>query len=135
MLQRWRSHKASWRSSKTGTGSNHFTVLGKAARWTWKQLARHYQTSTLDMEAVGTALPDICAIVDAYAKKDVFNMDETGLYWRLQADNLLATQQVEFDTLLVDLSERPKDLKAERSTRSVSLLSFAQTCTSTKRFR
>jgi hypothetical protein len=47
------------------------------------------------MEAVGTALPDICAIVDAYAKKDVFNMDETGLYWRLQADNLLATHQLE----------------------------------------
>jgi hypothetical protein len=36
MFQRWRSHKASWKSSKTGTGSNHFAVLGKATRWTWK---------------------------------------------------------------------------------------------------
>jgi hypothetical protein len=25
----------------------------------------------------------------------VFNMDETGLYWRLQADNSLATHQLE----------------------------------------
>ncbi len=32
MLQRWRSHKAGWRSSKTGTGLSHFAVLGKAAR-------------------------------------------------------------------------------------------------------
>ncbi len=45
MLQRWHSHKASWRSSKTGTGSSHFVVLGKAVRWTCKQLARRYWTS------------------------------------------------------------------------------------------
>jgi hypothetical protein len=32
------------------------------------------ESSALDMEAVGAALLDIRAIVDAYAKKDVFNM-------------------------------------------------------------
>jgi len=53
---------------------------------------RHFgESSALDMEAVGATLPDICAVVDAYAKKDVFNMDETSLCWHLQADNLLAT--------------------------------------------
>jgi hypothetical protein len=57
---------------------------------------RHFgESGTLDMEAIGAALPDIRAIVDAYAKKDVFNMDETGLCWLLQADNSLATHQVE----------------------------------------
>jgi hypothetical protein len=30
------SHKVGWRSSKTGMGSSHFAVLGKASRWTWK---------------------------------------------------------------------------------------------------
>jgi hypothetical protein len=53
------------------------------------------ESGMLDMEAVGTALPDIHVIVDAYAKKDVFNMDEIGLCWRLQADNSLATHQLE----------------------------------------
>jgi len=47
------------------------------------------------MEAVGATLLDIHAVVDAYTKKDVFNMDETGLCWRLQADNSLATHQLE----------------------------------------
>jgi len=53
------------------------------------------ESGALDMEVVGVALLDIRAIVDAYAKKDVFNMDEIGLYWRLQADNSLATHQLE----------------------------------------
>jgi hypothetical protein len=35
------------------------------------------------MEAIGAVLPDIHVVVDAYAKKDVFNMDEIGLCWRL----------------------------------------------------
>jgi hypothetical protein len=60
-----------------------------------KSFRRFGESGTLDMEAVGTALLDIHAVVDAYAKKDVFNMDETGLYWRLQADNSLATHQLE----------------------------------------
>jgi len=60
-----------------------------------KSFRRFGESGTLDMEAVGTALPDICVVVDAYAKKDVFNMDETGLCWRLQADNSLATHQLE----------------------------------------
>jgi hypothetical protein len=61
------------------------------------------------MEAVGVALPDIHVVVDAYTKKDVFNMDEIGVCWRLQADNSLATIS----------------WKVGRSTISVSFLSFA----------
>jgi hypothetical protein len=49
------------------------------------------ESDVLDMEVVGAALLYIHAVVDVYAKKDMFNMDETGLCWRLQADNLLAT--------------------------------------------
>ncbi len=60
-----------------------------------KSFHRFGESDALDMEAVGVTLLDIRAVVDAYAKKDVFNMDETNLYWRLQADNSLATHQLE----------------------------------------
>jgi hypothetical protein len=60
-----------------------------------KSFCRFGESGALDMEVVGAALPNIRAVVDAYAKKDVFNMDETGLYWCLQADNSLATHQLE----------------------------------------
>jgi hypothetical protein len=85
----------------------------------FKSFRRFGESGALDMEAVGAALPNIRAVVDAYAKKDVFNMDEIGLCWRFQVDNSLA----------------PISWKAGRSTRSASLLSFAQTRTTTIRFR
>jgi hypothetical protein len=56
-----------------------------------KSFCRFGESGALDMEVVGAVLPDICVVVDAYVKKDVFNMDETSFCWRLQADNLLAT--------------------------------------------
>jgi hypothetical protein len=60
-----------------------------------KSFCRFGESGALDMEVVGAALPDIRAVVDAYTKKDVFNMDETGLCWHLQADNSMATHQLE----------------------------------------
>lgn len=60
-----------------------------------KSFRRFGESDALDMEAIGAVLPDICVVGDAYIEKDVFNMDETGLYWRLQADNSLATHQLE----------------------------------------
>jgi hypothetical protein len=53
------------------------------------------ESGALYMEAVGVALPDIRAVINAYAKKDVFNMNETSFCWHLQADNSLATHQLE----------------------------------------
>jgi len=60
-----------------------------------KSFRRFGESDALDMEAIGTVLLDIRVVVDAYAKKDVFNMDETGLCWLLQVDNSLATHQLE----------------------------------------
>jgi hypothetical protein len=60
-----------------------------------KSFRRFGESGVLDMEVVDAALSDIRVVVDVYAKKDVFNMDETGLCWRLQADNSLATHQLE----------------------------------------
>jgi len=56
-----------------------------------KSFRRFGESGVLDMEAVGAALSNLRVVVDAYAKKDVFNMDETGLCWCLQADNSMAT--------------------------------------------
>jgi hypothetical protein len=70
--------------------------LEKFKNWHGIKSFRHFgKSGALDMEVVGVVLPDIRVVVDVYAKKDVFNMDETGLCWRLQADNLLATHQLE----------------------------------------
>jgi hypothetical protein len=70
--------------------------LDKFKDWHRIKSFRYFgESGALDMEVVSAALSDICAIVDAYAKKDVFNMDETGLCWHLQADNSLATHQLE----------------------------------------
>jgi len=60
-----------------------------------KSFCHFGESDVLDMEVVGAALSNIRAVVDAYAKKDVFNMDEIGLYWRLQVDNSLVTHQLE----------------------------------------
>ncbi len=81
MFQRWRSHKVGWRSSKIGTWSSHFAILGKAARWTWKQLARHYQTSA--------------PLLMRTQRRTCSTWMKLGLCWRLQADNSLATHQLE----------------------------------------
>jgi hypothetical protein len=60
-----------------------------------KSFCRFGESGVLDMETVGAVLLDIHAVVDACAKKDVFNMDEIGLCWRLQVNNSLATHQLE----------------------------------------
>jgi len=44
-----------------------------------KSFHRFGESGALDMEAIGATLPNIRTVVDAYAKKDVFNMDEIGL--------------------------------------------------------
>ncbi len=44
-----------------------------------KSFRRFGESGALDMETVGAVLPNIRDVVDAYAKKDVFNMDETSL--------------------------------------------------------
>ncbi len=105
MLQKWRSHKAGWKSSKTDTGSSHFVVLGKAARWTWKQLARCYQTSA---PLLMRTQRRTCS---TWRKLPSIGVSKPITRWQ------------------------PINWKAGRSTRSASLLSFAQTRTAAERFR
>ncbi|CEG50270.1 tigger transposable element-derived protein [Plasmopara halstedii] len=47
------------------------------------------------MAMVNDALPAIRDTLDKYDLCDIYNMDETGLFHRMQADNSLATKQLE----------------------------------------
>ena len=44
---------------------------------------------------VESSVSEICQVLDGYALCDVYSMGETGLYYSLQADRTMATQQME----------------------------------------
>ncbi|KAM3287572.1 hypothetical protein P3S67_021002 [Capsicum chacoense] len=60
-----------------------------------KQYRRFRESGSVTMEAMESNLQSIREKLDQFAKKDVFNMDETGLFFRLQPDHCLATKQLE----------------------------------------
>ncbi|KAM3319815.1 hypothetical protein P3S67_007015 [Capsicum chacoense] len=60
-----------------------------------KQYLRFGESGSVNMEAMESNLQSIREKLDQFAKKDVFNMDETGLFFRLQPDHSLATKQLE----------------------------------------
>ncbi|KAI9178030.1 hypothetical protein LWI28_021870 [Acer negundo] len=60
-----------------------------------KSFRRFGEIGTVDTRAVEEAIPNLFGILDQYEWKDIYNMDETGLFYRLQADNSLATKQLE----------------------------------------
>lgn len=56
---------------------------------------RFGESGSVDMAAIANALPSIRDSLDMYEWKDIYNMDETGLFYKMQADNSLATKQLE----------------------------------------
>ncbi len=60
--------------------------------WSHRQFGENGATDT---EIIEESLPRICTILDQYALADIYNMDETGLFYRMQADNSLITRQLE----------------------------------------
>ena len=46
------------------------------------------------MENIKAALPSIKAKLNQFQWKDIYNMDETGLFYRLEANHTLATKQL-----------------------------------------
>ncbi len=55
---------------------------------------RFGESGAADTEIIEKSLPHIRTILDQYALADIYNMDETGLFYRMQADNSLATRQL-----------------------------------------
>jgi hypothetical protein len=56
---------------------------------------RFGENGAADTEIIEESLPRIRTILDQYALADIYNMDKIGLFYRMQADNSLATRQLE----------------------------------------
>ncbi|XP_022019750.1 CENP-B homolog protein 2-like [Helianthus annuus] len=70
--------------------------LGKfKARYGIKNFLRCGESGSVEMEGMEDKLKSIRDKVDQFEMKDIFNMDETGLFFRLQPDHSLATMQLE----------------------------------------
>nr|GEV69299.1 hypothetical protein [Tanacetum cinerariifolium] len=70
--------------------------LGKfKARYGIKNFLRFEESGSVEMEGMEDKLKFIRDKVDQFEMKDIFNMDETGLFFRLQPDHSLATMQLE----------------------------------------
>uniref|UniRef100_A0AAV1UP45 HTH CENPB-type domain-containing protein n=1 Tax=Peronospora matthiolae TaxID=2874970 RepID=A0AAV1UP45_9STRA len=55
----------------------------------------HGDSGSANMGALEEALPHLKAVVAGYAPRDVYNMDETGLFYSMTPDKTIAQQEVE----------------------------------------
>ena len=53
---------------------------------------QHGEAASVNMEGAEDRMIELRAIVAPYPPKDVFNMDETGLFWKAIPDTILATK-------------------------------------------
>ncbi|XP_071740908.1 uncharacterized protein [Rutidosis leptorrhynchoides] len=65
------------------------------ARYGIKKFRRFGESGSVEMEGMEDKLKFIRDKVDQFEMKDIFNMDETYLFFRLQPDHSLATMQLE----------------------------------------
>jgi hypothetical protein len=56
---------------------------------------RFGENGAADTKIIEESLPRIRTILDQYALADIYNMDKTMLFYRMQVDNSLATRQLE----------------------------------------
>jgi hypothetical protein len=55
----------------------------------------HGESGSVLATTVEEALPDLRCLISTYNPNDVFNVDETGLFFKMQASRFLATKQLE----------------------------------------
>ncbi len=55
---------------------------------------RHGEAASVDTEALETELKTLRETLQSYPNEDVYNMDETGLYWKARPDRTLASEDV-----------------------------------------
>lgn len=65
------------------------------ARYGIKSYRRFGESGSVIMKNIENALPGIRSKLDQFQLKYIYNMDETGLFYRLEADHSLATKQLE----------------------------------------
>jgi hypothetical protein len=65
------------------------------ARHRIRSFRRFGESGSVDPATIESSLPRIQAVTAQFAAADIYNMDETGLFYRMQADNSLAKKQLE----------------------------------------
>ena len=60
-----------------------------------KSWRRFGENGSIDPTIILNALPDLYEATRNYSLDDIYNMDETGLFFRMKADHSLATKQLE----------------------------------------
>ncbi|XP_055835082.1 CENP-B homolog protein 2-like [Solanum dulcamara] len=65
------------------------------SRYIIKSYRRFGESGSVIMKNIENELSNIRSKLDQFELKDIYNMDETGLFYRLEADHSLATKQLE----------------------------------------
>jgi len=55
---------------------------------------RHGEAAAVDTEALEVDLQSIREALQSYPNEDIYNMDETGLYWKATPDQTLASEEI-----------------------------------------
>ena len=46
------------------------------------QITKHGEEASVDEDVIATAIPKLRELLEKYDLKDIYNMDETGLFYR-----------------------------------------------------
>jgi DDE superfamily endonuclease./Tc5 transposase DNA-binding domain. len=68
-------------------------LYGFQSRRNIKRNLQHGEAGSLSQDAAGEMIR-IRQVLSTYAPQDIFNCDETGLYWKMIPDNSLSTQSI-----------------------------------------
>lgn len=77
------------------SGSSNGWLQSFQKRNSIKGYRRHGESGSVNQLLIQNALPHIRDVIDEYNPEDVYNMDETGLFFRLQPDRSLATYAIQ----------------------------------------
>ncbi|CAG8633122.1 14181_t:CDS:1, partial [Dentiscutata heterogama] len=53
---------------------------------------RHSESGSADLEAIELNLPIIICKTDKYSLRDIYNIDETGLFYSIASDHTIASR-------------------------------------------
>jgi hypothetical protein len=68
---------------------------GFKARYSISRRKRHGEAGKVDLQQLEIDLTEVRSIIDDYPLTDVYNMDETALYWKSSPDNSLASEELQ----------------------------------------
>lgn len=54
----------------------------------------HGESASVDIEALEIDLQSLRQTLQSYLNDDIYNMDETGLYWKARPDRTLASEEI-----------------------------------------